>query len=295
MNGTYRQWARVVAVGGLFLGVSMLANAQSPQSGQSGQQPAQQPTQQPADKDKKPEVKDLTLDGAAKPAPVNAEEEAAYKAFLAETDPAKKVTLGEAFMQKYPESRYRPPIYSSMTSLYLQTNQIQKMEEIGDKEVALNPSDVQVMAILAQTLPRALNANTPSPEKELAKAEGYAKRAIEMTPTIPKPEGIADDVFAKAKNQTLAMAHSGLGLVYVRRGKFADAIPELDQAVKVDPSPDPVNFYLLGLSNKNTSHFDDAIVAFNKCAAIPGAMANPCKTGAEEAKKLSSTQLSAPK
>lgn len=288
MNGTYTKWARVVVVGGFFLGASLVTNAQTPQNGQQPA-PAQQ---QPADKDKKPEVKDLTLDGATSgtPAPVNAEEDAAYKAFLAETDPAKKIGLGEAFVQKYPESRYRPPVYSSLTTLYLQTNQIKKMEEIGDKEIALNPGDVQVMAILAQTLPRASSA----PE-ELTKAEGYAKRAIETTPTIAKPEGITDDVFAKAKNQTLAMAHSGLGLVYVKRGKFNEAIPELDASIKVDPSPDPVNYFLLGLANKNTSRFDDAIAAFNKCAAIPGQMVANCKSGAEEAKKLSATQLSAPK
>jgi tetratricopeptide (TPR) repeat protein len=292
MNGTWKRWMGVVAASGLVLSMSALANAQTAQSGQS------QPAQQSTDKDKKPDVKDLTLDGAtpaAAPAPVNAEEDAAYKAFLAETDPTKKIGLGEAFAQKYPESRYRPPVYSSLTSLYLQTNQVPKMEEIGDKEIALNPNDVQVMAILAQTLPRAMSASTPNPDKELAKAADYAKRAIELTPTIAKPEGITDDMFVKAKDQTLAMAHSGLGLVYVRQGKFKDAIPELEQSVKIDPSPDPVNYYLLGLANKSASHFDDAVTAFNKCAAIPGQMVTTCKSGAEEAKKLSTTQLSAPK
>ncbi|PYT52436.1 MAG: hypothetical protein DMG43_11740, partial [Acidobacteria bacterium] len=67
---------------------------------------------------------------------------------------------------------------------------------------------------------------------------------------------LTDEAFDKAKNQTLASAHSGLGLVYVRRGKFAEAIPELEQSVKLDPSPDPVNFYLLGMANQKASHFD---------------------------------------
>jgi Flp pilus assembly protein TadD len=91
------------------------------------------------------------------------------------------------------------------------------------------------------------------------------------------------------------MAHSGLGLVFVRRGKFAEAIPELEQAVKIDPTPDPVNYYLLGLAHKSASHFDDAAAAFNHCATMPGSMQTTCKSGAEEAKKLGSTQLSAPK
>jgi hypothetical protein len=65
--------------------------------------------------------------------------------------------------------------------------------------------------------------------------------------------------------------------------------------VKLDPTPDPVNLYLLGVSNQQTSHYDDAVAAFTKCAAIPGGMQGTCKTSAEEAKKLGTTQLSAPK
>jgi cytochrome c-type biogenesis protein CcmH/NrfG len=80
-----------------------------------------------------------------------------------------------------------------------------------------------------------------------------------------------------------------------RRGKFADAIPELEQSVKLDPVPDPVNWYILGVVNQNTSHFDDAAAAFGKCALIPGKLQDTCKTRGEEAKKLAATKLSVPK
>src|SRR4029077_5628625 len=138
-------------------------------------------------------------------------------------------------------------------------------------------------------------ASSPENAQVLAKAEQYSKQAIEITPTLPKPENMTEQAFASAKNQTLAMAHSGLGLVYVRRGKNAEAISELEQAVKIDPTPDPVNFYLLGMANKATSHFDDAVAAFNKCAAMAGPMQGTCKAQSEDAKKKSATELSAPK
>jgi len=230
--------------------------------------------------------------------PVNAEEDAAYKVFAdtANTNTQQKIVLGEAFEQKYPTSRFRPLLYSTLTQLYLQTNQVEKMEEVGEKEVQLTPTDVQTMAILGQTIPRAIGG-TPSAdrEKKLAKAEDYSKRAIEVTPTISKPANITDEQFANAKNTTLAMAHSGLGLVYFRRGKYDQAIPELDQSVKIDPEPDPVNYYVLGLANEKASHFQDAAAAYTKCANIQGSMQQTCKSGAEEAKKLGNTQLSVPK
>jgi tetratricopeptide (TPR) repeat protein len=269
-----------------LLGMSGVALAQSAQQ----QNP---PAQQDKSKDK---VQDLTLDNAAPAGPVNAEEDAAYKALTdASSDPKKRIELGEAFMQKYPQSRYSGPVLSNLTVAYLQTGDVAKMEATGDKEVALNPNDGQTLAILGQTIPRSFNPSAPDAAKRLDKAEQYSRRALEVIPTMPKPDTLTEEAFTKAKNQTLAMAHSGLGLVSVRRGKYSEAIPDLEQSVKLDPTPDPVNYYLLGLANEKASHFDDAVAAFNKCAALSGTMANTCMNGAAEAKKLSATELSAPK
>ncbi|MEQ1472324.1 MAG: hypothetical protein ABLQ96_00815 [Candidatus Acidiferrum sp.] len=248
------------------------------------------------DKSKAPAANTMTLDDPNAPA-TNPEEDAAYKAVteIPAAELPKRIESGEAFVQKYPNSRYRGSVYSILTMSYLQNNQVDKMEEVADKEIALNPNDVQVMAMVAQTLPRAMNSKTPNPDKQLAKAEQYSKKAIELTPTLPKPATVTDESFSAVKNQTLAMAHSGLGLVYIRRGQFSEAIPELNQSVTLDPTPDPVNFYLLGMANSKASHFDDSAAAYNKCAAIIGSMQETCKKGAEEAKKLAGTQLSAPK
>jgi len=263
-------------------------------SAQYTQQPA--PTLNPGKKQDKPqEVTPLTLDNA--PPPVNAEEDAAIQAFRAvpTTDMAKKDQLGEEFLQKYPQSRYRPEVYSLLVRGYLSLNQIDKMETIGDKEIELNPNDAQTLAIMGSTLPRVMSASTPDPQKRLDKAEQYSKKALEVLPTLVKPAELSDADFLKAKDQTSALAYSGLGIVAVRRSKFAEAIPNFEQAVKLDPVPDPVNFYLLGISNEKTSHFEDAVNAFTKCAAVPGGLQTTCKTGAEEAKKMATTQLSAPK
>jgi tetratricopeptide (TPR) repeat protein len=280
----------------MLLGIALCFSGNATaQSTQGSQTQGQQPAQQPADKDKATGSNSLSLDLPTPP--TNADEDAAFKAFsdIPPTDPKKRIESGEAFAQKYPNSRYLPPVYSTLTSAYLQTNDVKKMEETGDKEIAINPNDVQVLAILAQTIPRALSSTTPNPGQELEKAEKYGKRAIEVMPTFPKPANLSDQQFEMAKNQTLAMAHSGLGLVNLRRGKFAEAIPELETSVKIDPNPDPVNYYLLGLSNDKASHFDDAVTAYNKCAAMESGMQATCKSGAEEAKKHAATQLSAPK
>lgn len=299
MTGKFNTWLRTGVIAAAVLATSGWAMAQYPAPA-NGQNPppakGQNAPAVPADKSKAPGNNSLTLDDP-NAAPVNAEEDAAFKAIndTPSSDQAKRIELGEAFLQKYPNSRYRPGVYSELTVAYLQSGQVQKMEEVADKALALNPNDVQILAMVGQTLPRAMNAKTPEPEKQLAKAEAYSKKAIELTPTLQKPATVTDESFTIVKNQTLAMAHGGLGLVYVRRGKFDQAIPELNESVTIDPNPDPVNYYLLGMANTKASHFDDAVTAYNKCAALVGAMQETCKNGATEAKKLSATQLNAPK
>jgi len=252
----------------------------------------QQQTQQPSGTT-------LTLD-TAPAAPANAEEDTAFKALQSMPEAATanlqaKLQAGEDFLQKYPQSHYRPMVYTFLTVGYIQLGQADKAISFGDKELELNPNDVATMAVISQTIPRVYNASAPDAAKRLDKAEALGKRAVEVIPTIPKPEGMTDEVFTNSKNQTLAMAHSGIGLVNWRRGKYADAIPELEQSLKLDTIADPVNWFVLGIVNQNTSHFEDAASAFAKCALIAGKLQDTCKTKTEEAKKLAATKLSAPK
>ena len=285
-------------IGSVLLVALALLTATGAFAQSQGTPPQQQPTQgQDAGQPKPgaPQAAPLTLDSA--PPPVSAEEDAAIKAFrdVPVSEMEKKEQAGEDFVKKYPKSRYDAEVYGWLVKGYLNSGQIDKMEAAGDKELVLVPDDAQTLAIIGSTLPRAMNANTPDPEKRLAKAEQYCQKALDLMPALVKPANVSDEDFQKAKNQAAALAYSGLGLVAFRRGKFADAIPHFEQSVKVDPSPDPVNYYLLGICQQKTSHFDDAVAAFTKCAAIPGGLQATCKNNIDEAKKLAATQLSVPK
>src|SRR5260370_22529090 len=163
----------------VFATASFAQSSHSGQSkqGQSGQQPNPNKNQKPADSGSSLEI-------PTNQPPVNAEEDAAAKTFQAmpNSDLPKKIAAGEDFLKKYPDSRYRPVIYSALVFDYIQTNNLDKAFDIGDKEVALKPDDAQTMAVLNQNIPRAINANTQEPQKRLGKTQTYAKRTIEITP-----------------------------------------------------------------------------------------------------------------
>jgi tetratricopeptide (TPR) repeat protein len=309
MKLTWKTWITASAFTAALTAGSMLSastQAQTQPGSQNPSTPAQQAPaqqqpgqQQPGDKDKATNPPPLSMDQqSAAPSP---EEDAAYKAFQEApvTDAAsvaKKNQLGEDFIQKYPQSKYKSAVYQGLVSGYFQTNQVPKLLDTGEKEIALNPNDAPVLAVMAQTIARTYNAQQPNAAQQLDKAEDYSKRAIEIVPTLPKPAQLNDEAFTMAKNDTLEMAHGGLGLVYIRKAKFTEAIPELEQSIKADthPQPDPVNYYLLGMAQTKTSHYDAAVKAFDKCASIQSSLAQTCKQGADEAKKAGSSSLSAP-
>ena len=209
-------------------------------------------------------------------------------------DPAHLIEVGEGFLAKFPMSIYAGAVYSELASAYLNTNQPDKMVTAGSKAVEINPDNVDVLPLLAWAIPRRVTAQTPDAAQQLAKAQDYAKHGIQLLTTMPKPEEMDDAAFTKAKNEKLAMCHDGIGVAEVKTGKYDDAIAELNQSVELSATPDPVDFYLLGVANQLTSHFTDSIAAFTKCSTA-GPLQTQCKSGLDDVKKKSQNSLEAPK
>jgi tetratricopeptide (TPR) repeat protein len=223
---------------------------------------------------------------------VNKAEEAAYKVFLAAQngDPATRIQLGEDFAAKFPMSHYLPGIYGVLTSSYFATGDTDKMFAAGSKAIQLEPENVDVLSLLAMAIPRRVKATTPDGAQRLQTAEAYAHRTIEIIPTMTKPATVGDAEFEKAKNDKLALAHSGLGLIDIGHQKYDDAKTELTQAVQLASSPDPVDYYLLGNADVQGSYYKDAVAAYEKCAAS-GPLVAQCKARAESAKHDAETKL----
>ena len=166
---------------------------------------------------------------------VGKDEAKAYKAFYdaRNGDAMKVIELGEGFLAKYPMSLYAGAVYSTLTTAYLNTSQPDKMVTSGQKALEINPDNVDVLPLLAWAIPRRVTAQTADGPQQLTQAEGYAKHAIQLLTTIPKPAEMDDAAFTKAKNEKLAMCHDGLGVAEVKTAKYDDAIADLNQSVEL--------------------------------------------------------------
>ena len=217
--------------------------------------------------------------------PLSKQENKAIKSFrdVQPNEADKKTQLGENFIQTYPDSRYRPEVVSWLASAYMRKGEVDKLQSEGDKELAIAQKNPLSLAALGSNLARAVNANTPDLAKHLEQAETFCKKSLEILATTQKPEGVSEEKFTEAKNETSALAYSGLGTVAFRRGKYADAVTNLRQAVKLSPK-DPVDFYVLGKSEEAQTNYSEALAAYTKCAAMPGGMQAPCQSSAQEMK-----------
>ena len=198
-------------------------------------------------------------------------EEEAYKAFLAgqKEGPSTRIQLAEDFAARFPHSRLLPAIYGVLATSYFATGDTDKMFTAGTRAIQLDPNDVDVMAVMAVAIPRRVKPDSPDAAERLEAAEGYARRAIEIIPTLPKPPKMEDGSFKKARNNKLALAYSGLGLIDINRKKYNDARAELMQATLLASDPDPVDYYLLGNANARSGYYNDAIAAVRRRHRAP--------------------------
>lgn len=269
-------------------GRAQMTQPQAPASASTPQAPAQAP---PPSNGPSGQLPSGQAPSSGQPAaqvsqPVNKQEETDYKAFFdAQGTPAQQIKLGEAFVQKYPSSRYLSSVYSRLALDYLgsgDSSEGAKIVPTAQKAVDLDPDNVDALSLIVWATGRTVNPSDPGALDTFAKIENYGHHAIALLATLVKPAELDDARFAAAKNDDLSMCHSGLGIIDFKLGQDNDSVAELTQAVQLADSADPVDYFVLGHADENVGHFADAVSAFTKCSDT-GPMVDRCKAGLADA------------
>lgn len=271
-----RKHMHLAILAGLVVGLASLPALAMPGWGTSRLQPALQTTQ------------GSSHAKAKKPPKVNPKEEKAYKGFYdtPTTDPQKVVSVGQKFLKKYPTSRYAAGVYSRMAQAYENLGDTTKMFDAGHKALQLNPDDVDVLSLMAYSIPRRIDPNDIDSGAKLQEASQDATHALELLSKMQKPAKMTAADFTAAVNTEAASCHSGLGLVDYYNHNIPGMISELEQAVKLDPTPDQSNQYLLGIAYMQAHRPADAEAILQKCTAEPGPLAGRCQESLGQAKKM---------
>jgi tetratricopeptide (TPR) repeat protein len=218
--------------------------------------------------------------GAQDPQEVNA-----YKAFYKANEPAKKIELGDKFLQKYPKSALDEPVDVGLLRVYYAQQDWKDVYATADKALVLKPDDLYVLTTVSWVIPHVSQPGDPDADQLLDKAETYAKHAIEIMPTMSKPSYVTDAQFAELKTQSAIQAHSALGLVDFRRGDYDNSAKELQQSSPSTANPDATDLYVLGIDFENLNRLADAADAYSRCGQISGPLQDRCKQSADAARK----------
>ncbi len=213
--------------------------------------------------------------------PGDTPEDAYYKAWDHTRDADKKTKLGEQFVQSYPNSARNQKIYDQMVMFYEAKQDWIHFYAASDKALAQFPDDVTILAVTGWVIPCLYSADDPDADKRLEKAETYEKRALQLVPSLVKAPGAKQAEFESVQKATLAMAHSGLGLVYFRKTSYQESVAQLEEATRNAPSPDPIAFYALGVGLEHLNRYAEAADAYQKCSQTPGGPQASCKESAE--------------
>jgi tetratricopeptide (TPR) repeat protein len=197
----------------------------------------------------------------------------------------KKIQLGTEFLRKYPQSPYVEAVDAGLTNAYFEKQDWNDFFSYADKTLAMNPDEVDVLTSVGWVIPHQVNPGDSDAALRLNTAEADAKHALDVLAKMPKPQALSGEQFAASKAQKARQAHSALGLVYFRRGDYANSINELQQATQGN-SGDQADLFVLGVDLQQLNRHSEAAVAFTRCNQMAGALQDRCKQRADDEAKL---------
>lgn len=239
--------------------------AQPAGQAQPAQPPAAAPAAQPG----------FTSPVAKQPAFKSKEEQdAAVPMFQAMQGPDSdaKINACKSFLEKFPDSEFRPIAYLFLTLSYQEKNDYDNTLTYGEATLKAEPGNYQALLLLSRLIASRTRENDLDKEEKLRTAEKYANLALDTLKTAPRPNpSIADAQWESAKLDLSAQAYEAFAMIALARNKNDAAIEQFQKALATSPSPDPSTMVRLANAQAKAAKFDDAIKTLDQVAAIADA------------------------
>ena len=191
-------------------------------------QPAQPGAAQPQ---QKKEIKD--------PAEYNA-----YVAAIGMSDPGQKAAALEQFLTQYPNTVMKSDALQQVMGAYQQANNLPKATDAATRLLQAEPNNVAALYLLA--LINKANAQQGNAQAAAA-ARQYGERGLQALPTFAKPDAMAADAFAKAKEQMAVGFNGAAGFGAFMAKDYPAAEKYLSAAAQANPD-DFATIYQLAAS-----------------------------------------------
>ena len=198
------------------------------------------------------------------------EEAMSYKTMENESDPDKRLRMGEEFEQRFPASELMSSVYAQAAKSYREKGDLNKLVEYGEKSLKLDAHNLYSLLMVAIALPqpRMLESNPELSAQRLSTAEEYANRALKLIDGVPARPNETDEQLKKRKDALASDAHTALAMVYMGRDESAKAIEEFKTAISLSQAPNPQLYFRLGEVYADSGKTNEALEAFTKASEL---------------------------
>jgi tetratricopeptide (TPR) repeat protein len=187
--------------------------------------------------------------GKRPPAAKTQPEFEAYKAAVAQTDPATLEKSADDFAAKFPDSELRAMLYTTAMQRYQQANNTDKMMDMARKVLSLDPDDPAALVELAQALAERTRDTDLDKDQRLADAKKNAEHALVTIDTDIPTSGYPPEQLVAFKNFLRSEAYVILGTLSFKASNWSDAEQNLRKSIEALPQqPDPVAVFRLAVA-----------------------------------------------
>jgi tetratricopeptide (TPR) repeat protein len=195
----------------------------------------------------------------------------AYNAAMAnQKDPAAMEKAADDFATKFPESELRGLLYKAAMRGYQNANNGDKMAEMAQKLLKLDPDDPEALIAAAEVMAERTRPTDLDKDQRFDQATKYAQHALETIDTdVPTPANIPQSQIDAYKGLLRSTAYSVLGTIQYDQEKYSGAEGYFHKSIDAYPSqPDPVVVLRLALALDKQGKYQDALKEANRAVEL---------------------------
>jgi tetratricopeptide (TPR) repeat protein len=210
----------------------------------------------------------------------------AYKAAAALTDPAAQQKAADDFAAKFPDSELRALLYKAVMNSYQQANNTDKMLEVSQKLLTLDPDDPQALLGVSQVLAERTRDTDLDKDQRIAEARKDAQRAL-VTVDTDIPAGLPAEKVDVYKGYVRSEAYAILGTLDFNAKAWADAEGNLRKSIEAYPQEvDPIAVFRLSVALDMQNKYPDALKYANQAVDLTKAGTNAGDAARKEKDRL---------
>lgn len=218
------------------------------------------------------------------PQPKSQKELEALRAWQAAKAPDERIQAIENVLTNFADTEFKIFLLQDALQLEERKGDFAQVVFYGERLLEAEPKNAIALVTLAGETARHTREFDLDKEEKLAKADKYAKAALDAAKDMPKPRpDITDQEWEGAKKDLQAQAYEAMGQTALLRKKYDEAIADYKQAISVQATPDPATWVRMGQAYEDAGKWDDATEALDKALNTPNV--NPQVKAVAQAKK----------